>query len=215
MKEENSYYNDLFKATSNAFVSIEQIAASQLFFSDGNRGNYEQLLNNLNNLQISKGEALIIENAKQIGIGDRSRLYITNDSGEKDINIFNHINVEDSCNGAWQAYLLNSLWHVLPMFWHGCYDKRTYLFSKEDIKNQLSIMMSDIELIKELKKYDIIPKIVKLEDKGIYYISCCYWNDWDGLIKEIVKVTLKENKVIEIITEANITLYKYDSEIIL
>lgn len=51
----------------------------------------------------------------------------------QDLQICDCIEAEELPIAAWEAFLLNSLWHVVLHFWHGCYNRRSYIFSDKDI----------------------------------------------------------------------------------
>lgn len=44
---------------------------------------------------------------------------------------------------------------------------------------------------------DLSPEVVKKDNK--YYISVCYWSDWGGLKRELLEITIIENKVSDIL----------------
>lgn len=170
----------------------------------------------LNKLSLPNLSFLCVRRCRNVGKGDRSYLYISKD-GSNDYSIWNHITVEDSHMGAWHVYLLNSIWHSLPLFWHGLYDKRTYIYSENDIEH-IEFINKDIEHIefisKEIPKAamgirdcNIIPEIVKNGSK--YYVSCCYWNNWTGLNRELVEITIDNNIVKEIAVIETYNLIKY------
>lgn len=163
----------------------------------------------LRNLTLQSGWNLDVEICKESGLGDDSRLMATN-GDVKDPNIWEYIEVKESPIAAWEVYLLHSLWHVLPHFWHGGYNRRSYIFSKEDVY-KISFMISEDrdKLISIILNYidDLTPEIAKYDK---YYISCCYWSDWKGLIKELVEITIENNKVKSILNVDKKTLFKYD-----
>ena len=41
-------------------------------------------------------------------------------------------------------------------------------------------------------------------------IECCYWNDWEGLVRETLKVTYANNSVISITQTKAEVLCEYD-----
>ena len=53
----------------------------------------------------------------------------------------------------------------------------------------------------------IIPELVKKGSK--YYVSCCYWNNWTGLNREVVEITIENNMVKEIEVIETYNLIKY------
>ena len=69
---------------------------------------------------------------KYYGHGDESKLYIEMPDGVYDYDIFAHLQMEPSPKNAWKVYLIHTLWHVLPLWWHSNYDRRVFLFDIED-----------------------------------------------------------------------------------
>lgn len=43
-----------------------------------------------------------------------------------------------------------------------------------------------------------------------YYITCCYWSDWGGLIKELIEIKIENNKVTSIFNVDKTLLFEYD-----
>lgn len=120
--------------------------------------------------------------------------------------LYNNLNVTDSIIGAWQFYFLTFLDTLLPLSWHGEYDKREFIFTTEDIK-LIKISENHDSVRKKLLKCDVSPKIVHMNGK--YYISVCFWNNWGGLIRELCEIEIVDNKAkLEII--AFKYLCKYD-----
>lgn len=173
---------------------------------------YNMLLSCLTNLTLQSGRNIYVDICKESGLGNDSHLMITK-GDVKDPKIWDYIEVKESPIAAWEVYLLHSLWHVLPHFWHGGYNSRSYIFSKEDVYEISFIRSEDRdELISIILNYtdDLTPEIAEYNK---YYISCCYWSDWDGLIKELVEIQIENNKVKNILNVDKKTLFKYDCEI--
>jgi hypothetical protein len=120
------------------------------------------------------------------------------------------MSVENSHDGAWQAYLIHFLWHILPTFWHGGYDSRTYLFSKDDLRTLKTIEEKDQGVVAYLEDFDLTPEIVKSTLNDKYYITCCYWSDWGGLIRELVEITIDDNKVVDFFNVQEKVEFEYD-----
>lgn len=169
---------------------------------------YQEILFCLNKIQETGDRKLYVQECEEKGIGDESKLYIELKDGKRDYEIFKHLIVEDSPMGAWQAYWLYSLWHILPMFWHGLYGRRDYLFQFEDlfsIKLEEDANPADRD---KLLDTDLSPEVIG--ENGDYYVSCCYWTQFGGLIREHVYVNIKGNKVVEIKEFLSETKYEYD-----
>lgn len=190
-------------------ATFEQIVTGRSLVATAGIKQYDNFLKCLNKLSLPLGATLCVDMAKIIGSGDNSNLYVKNNTGGSNYKYFEELTVEDSCDGAWQAYLLYSLWHILPTFWHGGYYSRTYIFSKEDLKDIHTIEEYDQYVVKNLVAYDLIPEVVKSNINGKYYVTCCYWTDWGGLIRELVEITIENNKVIDVFEVQQKTEFEY------
>lgn len=146
------------------------------------------------------------------GDGDTSRFYLcTKENGSyvevaEDLEVIPHMIVDKSPYGAWEVYLYSKTRNIYPYFWHGGYCREILLFSD-----------SDLGLIKPLHGLDknyvldgetIEPKVWFEGD--VAYVSSFYWNAWNGLIKETMKLVFDGNKVIEYETIAKENYYKYN-----
>ena len=203
-----SQNRDTIKAT------LEQIVIGRSLVALAKTGQYDYFMGCLNKLSLPKGYFLGVDMAKQTGLGDNSNLFVQGSSGPANYNYFKELTVEDSCDGAWQAYLLHSLWHILPTFWHGGYNSRKYIYSKEDLKNLRTINKEDQGVVEHLANYDLNPEVVKSPHNGKYYVTCCYWSDWGGLIRELVEICIENNKVIEVFEVQQKVEFEYDCGIL-
>lgn len=160
----------------------------------------------LDKLSLPDLSFLCVRRCCNMDIGDRSRLYISK-GNICDYSIWDHIVVEDSHMGAWQTYLLYSVWHTLPFFWHGLYDKRSYIYSENDIA-RIEFRKNEVpKAAMGIREFNIIPEVVKTGSK--YYVTCCYWNNWTGLNREVVEITIENNKVKKIAVIETYNLIKY------
>ncbi len=148
-------------------------------------------------------------------IGDSSSLFITTRDGENDHDIFKYLSVSDNCEGAWQAYLLHTLWYYLPMYWHAGYNSRVMILTNDDllgIANYFKHKSPKDYLSFDVKQFEVAPQVSKQSDG--YIVSCCIWNAWRGLFKETVKITITDNKVSEIKNVSKKMLIKYNCRIV-
>lgn len=184
-----------YTAKSLGFYDIDHsnICVAENLQSLVRRKQYSSFLGVLTKLTIPLNCTIEVQECKMEGVGSRSRLYISINGNIKDFNIWEHIKVEDSKAGAWQAYLLNTLWHSLPFFWHGQYDARSYLYSKEDIKKIEFLHDTGIprqELATSIQK----PEVIQYGTK--YFVACTYWTNWGGIVKELIEISIKDNHVV-------------------
>ena len=155
--------------------------------------NHHLIMKALQKLSLPEGATLHVEMCRQQGTGDESKLFVETPEGAYDYSIWNYIKVENSTEGIWNAYLLYNLWHVLPMFWHANYNRRYYLFLPEflgliDFHHHEDAQ----ELIKALKERFISPDVVATDGK--FYVSCCYFSNFGGLIQETIEISIDNGK---------------------
>lgn len=182
--------------SSSSIITEEFINVAEKFQILASSRSYSEIIVCLGKLSLQADSFLL----PMIGGNGRVCVY-TNNVFECDI--WKYITVEDSCMGAWQAYLLGStLQHQ-----RGVYDDRSYIYSENSIARIKFFGKEPEALIAEIRNFNHSPDIVK--DGCKYYISCCYWNNWSGLIRELVEIAVKHNKVIEITDIKTDNLIKY------
>ena len=176
---------------------------------------YNAFLDCLDKIKLPNRAKLIVEECDEgtSDIGDKSTLFIKLPNGETDENIFKHLIVEQSAMGAWQAYLLYKLWHVLPLFWHANYDARDYIFSKDDVNSISTFTFSEDKrernaIIALISGFDFTPEV--RESNGKYFVSSCYWSNFGGLIREYLELTIDGNKIADTFQFDSKTLYEYN-----
>lgn len=140
--------------------------------------------------------------------------YSTPGEDTKD-NIFEILSIENSPLGAINVYLLYRAWHYLPLFWHANYEHYDYVYTQEDISADGLVIYEEKrkdKIVNSLKQFDVTPIVVQSGER--YYVSCCYWCTFKGLIREVVEIEIRENKVTDIFDVTQTTLYKYCSSIL-
>ena len=188
---------------------------------------YDPILGVLDMAVLPAGHTFGIEPCDMDGdsLGDTSKTFVRTPDGTRDESIFDFFRFEDSPTGAWQAFLLQQLWHYLPLWWHANYDGRTYVYSKEDLsrtflgkamvdpvaKGYMLMLRSDVDSL-DVDALDLSPEIVR--GNGIYYVSCCFWTDFGGLKREYVKLTLKDGQLDEFFEFDRESLFEYNCGIV-
>jgi hypothetical protein len=64
----------------------------------------------------------------------------------------------------------------------------------------------------DASKYDVQLKIT--QNGNDYYVSYCYWNDWEGLVREVVEITIIDGKVTETNNLSKKVEFQYDCGIV-
>lgn len=178
------------------FVSLsnnnEFIQKAQSLFELVKKKDYGDILKLLDKASLPSTMKLDVQECNQQGTGSVSRLFVNTPNNERIFDIFDHLRFEDSIMGAWQAFLLNRLDHYLPLWWHANYNKRDYIYTKEDFDHITHFIDRGFDK-SVLEEYNIAPEIKG--GNGKYYISCCYWTDFGGLRREFVEISLIDNKL--------------------
>lgn len=191
----------------------------------------EMIMQLLSSLKLDENYILTLRyiDSHSVGIGDNNWLYCYKNDSEKEyqrkedfnhdlwppdfINqsyeIFYHLSVEKSKRGVWQAYLMSIAAKLLPAYWHGLYESRKNIFSQKDVENLTLICrglpIPDPNGIKI--ESDLSPNIwINGNDA---YVSCCYWNDWKGVIRETIAFRFEGNRIVSGKRLPDQVLYKY------
>lgn len=118
------------------------------------------------------------------------------------------INVAPTAMGAWQLYLLITSPTIMPVFWHGGYNVRKFIFSVDDLKTIEPIQNLDLTTL----NHDglLLPVVTMSNDGKTADVYCCYWNDWQGLVREHVQVTFNTDGSASMGKPDQYVFYKYD-----
>lgn len=118
------------------------------------------------------------------------------------------ISVMPTAMGAWQLYLLITSPTVMPVFWHGGYIVRKFIFSVEDLKLIEPIEHLDFSTL----NHDglLLPIVIMSVDGKEADVYCCYWNDWKGLVREHMRIRFNADGTASILSEDEFTFFKYD-----
>lgn len=105
--------------------------------------------------------------------------------------MFNHLTIEPSAMGAWQAYLLCISKTILPFSGSLYYTKRELILNYEQLQ-RFRVWAIIAKQLWDIKA-DVSPSVSINGNQAI--VSCCYWNMWEGLVRENVPITFENNKV--------------------
>ena len=167
---------------------------------------YQDIIKLLDKVSLPSAMKLGVQECEHQGSGATSRLFIDSPENARDYNIFEHLKFEDSPMGAWQAYLLCQIRHYLPLWWHANYDRRDYIYTREDFADITHFIDRGFN-VDVLKDYDVNPEIYGKEGK--YYISCCFWTEFGGLRREFVEISLESNRFESLFVFDDKVLYEY------
>ena len=126
--------------------------------------------------------------------------------------------VEMNPQSLWQAFLLFNTSHFIGLRQSEHFEKWNIVFSEKDVESDLVDETLDYEMIKNLIS---LPKFIKddqlddCDEDEINYLEYCYWNDWEGLVKERVKILYEHfNKVAKFETVSSQVLYEYNCRVL-
>lgn len=189
-----------YKSATSYNILSEAQAIGVLLKSIVAEGKYDNIMKCLDRLSLPVGYVLNVKLPESNGYGDYSTLYVKKPCGDVIKDVLSILSVEDSAIGALQVYLLYEVWHYLPLYWHANYCHRTYVYSKEEL--------SEIDTKTNLCKYNVTPSVSKNGEK--YYVSTCFWSEFEGLVRELVEIEIKEGKIISIFKVKQQVLHKDD-----
>ena len=170
---------------------------------------YDDVFYDLDALSLEDGYHMGLRTAEQSGMGDESNFYVYDKNNQEDRDILKYIHVDETPMGAWQVYLLMTSPTLLPTFWHGGYIERTFILKGDelyDVKALNSYDLSDL-----LKQKMLYPEVVFETNSGIItaHVYCCYWNEWEGLVREHIELQINNGKVISYKDKGKFVIYKY------
>ena len=153
---------------------------------------YEKVFRLLDKVKVKEGYKIKIEPydaekafmaggaVSSICIYDKDEKLLTDDFKE---DFWSYLQVEKSKMGAWQAYLINQMWHYLPLYWHANYEHHEYVYTQSS-KVEFEGDLNDEEesFNSAMSANNVTPNIVR--DGDNFIISACYWTIHGGLIRE-------------------------------
>lgn len=121
-------------------------------------------------------------------------------------NIFEILKVEESCMGAWQAFVLKEYcwYYSRPVSFYS----QKFIFSKEDLESEIKNLKEHDEIIKIASNIDFRPRV--FEHEGSFFISYYYWANQNGLIHHYYQIKIEDNKLVDTLLFNSVCLYEYD-----
>lgn len=205
-------------------------------FKEGNK-EYDKLSKVLDRLRLDAGYTLALHLAVDVTfLGDVSWFYCY--EGEKDpycdsfnnpdeekledfwqcfgtsdqLNIFNHISIEKSEMGVWQAYLLYIATSLLPAYRHGAYRSNDLIFNNEDVK-KYHPFANDHCFPRDRKIELTYPEERLLTEVwlegDIAKVRCCYFNLWKGVVNETLALSFEQDKIKDFEIIKSEVVYKF------
>lgn len=205
--------------------AIQFLKAIKKLVKDKQRDNCDILFKTLDCISLKEDFHLGLKVAVHEGMGDESAFYTY--KGDKDpygkeempfirmneeLSILSDLNVEKSEMGAWQVYLLYMSPTVLPVYWHGGYIVREYFF---DIPDEGKTVIEPFHAVTPLMiPIEEIPKPTVTAEDDKFIVSCTYWNDWEGLVQETIRIKFQKNGSIRVLKPSRRIIRPYDCGIL-
>lgn len=168
----------------------------------------ELVFSMLNKLSLTCGNLkLHVATSETHDIGDESYFYIGDDEN-RDYKIYKHLKAEPSIEAAWQIYLLRYASTVMPVFWHGGYIVRDYVFDEASLNDYVPLECYDISGLS--RENLLLPEVNLSPDGRIADVYCTYWNDWKGLVRDHVQLTFLHNGKVKVTEIEPLCLFEYN-----
>lgn len=146
-------------------------------------------------------------------IGDTTYFTIENEKGkEKNRGVLNFIKTSPSVESAWQIYLLSRSENIMPTFWHGGYHQRVFIFDEETINDIIPLKIYDPSILSQNNL--LLPEVTLSPDLGVADIFCTYWNFWQGLVREHVKIYFQNGGKVKFEECGSLVLFSYNCGIL-
>lgn len=140
-------------------------------------------------------------------IGDESYFYIGDDEN-RDYKIYKHLKAVPSIEAAWQIYLLRYASTVMPVFLHGGYIVRDYVFDEASLNGYVPLECYDMSGLSRANL--LLPEITLTPDGRTANVFCTYWNDWKGLVRDHLQIAFLKNGKIKLTEIEPLRLFEYN-----
>lgn len=153
------------------------------------------IISPLTSIKLKEGVMIDYHEPEHHGTGGTCNFFVSSDNDIYDIDrdIFKYLEIEKSQAGAWQAFILHTAWHSMPLFWHAYYDEWVRIYSYEDWEEKKSRMIKNakvednhfinwrkLETIDESEIKDkLVPKVYYKNEEA--FVQCYVWNDFSGI----------------------------------
>ena len=137
-----------------------------------------------------------------------SYFYIFNEKNEEDKDILKYIHVEETSMGLWQLYLLMNTSKIAPAG-AGYDDEKTFVLTGKELYGIKPLLFYNLrDLLRQDYLYPSID-IEKVPEGIIGHVFCCYWSNYEGLVREVTKIHIINGKVESYEFVGKFFLYKY------
>lgn len=170
-----------------------------------------KLMNELTEVSMEQGHRLELRLPVETGSGDRTHILVVDSEGNESEEIDKYLKITPTEMGVWQFYLLKRLYTVLPLWWHGGYNRRKFILRESDIDNIIPLKFHDLTELKNQNKLMPYVTVDPGDANGhSFVVNCCYWNEWEGLVRETVSITIDNSKVKDFRNLSKEVKFQYD-----
>ena len=131
--------------------------------------------------------------------------------------VFDYVDYEFNEQSIWELFLLHEAWRYMPLCWHAGYARTDYIFEWADLERMVSRKIIDHrtnqDITQKVAAYinddSVLPKVTMQSDHEAD-ITICYWNNWRGLAKEIIRIKRAYGTTtLEVINEETLVEYRH------
>lgn len=140
-------------------------------------------------------------------IGDESYFFI-GDGENRQYKIYEYLKTTVSVESAWQIYLLDTARTVMPVFWHGGYIVRKFIFDEASLNDYIPLECYDISGLS--RENLLLPEITLSPDGRTADVYCTYWNDWKGLMRDHFQISFLRNGKVKLTEIEPLCLFQYN-----
>ena len=205
----NGIFTSKHNSNGNVYSAMAEKIYSTKMLKEQTEPFVTHLFAQLTDVQVEPDFKVILKLASQIGLDANSELWVSGPNGDEKLDV-KHLRVKQTKMAAWQLYLLSRISTVLPYSWHGGYNMRTFIFSASVIDKIFPLKFQDLS---ELAAQNLFEPSVEVKEKNgkgcTMLVRCCYWNDWEGLVKEESTIRIEGDRCVSFESERT-NLFKYD-----
>lgn len=209
---ESSYFrkHDFKQMSTRDLNRLKAKLENQLATGEFDEPENESIIAPLDAIHLNEGYTIDYYGPTQNGIGGRCHIFVkanneTQTSDEDaDRDFFKYLAVEKSKKGAWQAFLLYTAWHSMPLYWHAYYDEWQRIYSlaqwgklKSNLINNSKGKEPCFVNWRKLGNLNIgrikdglTPKVHYKNDEA--FVQCYIWNDFSGIKRYSLYINLSE-----------------------
>ena len=162
----------------------------------------------LDALSLEEGYHICLLKSEEKGEANEPKYYVYAENTVADYDILKYIHVDETAMGAWQLYLLMTSSTVMPTIWQLESIERVFILQEADLYGIEVLNTSDLS---DFSIRDIYPSVTTERDSDglIANVRCTYWNEWEGLIQESIKVEIRNGKVSSYENQGKFVMFKY------